>query len=1820
MLSDAQELEKIKKLEEASQDDELLGQIGILEWDDSEKLKFHKYMKGIAQKLLGDSVNLDEENLVFLLSKESEPNAAHVPADKDRRFIYVTKGLLNVCENEAQLAYILGHELQHWMYRKNLTYNEIRNLRHMNTKAEEESCDLLAVTKMRTAGYDIEDAYKISKKLFVFGCSNIFGVIDEHPLSENRLKYLSGVIKIIRDELIKKNEYKKVPPIELYNPDISQYESNWVEKVFKDEKYLNASYDEKVKIWFSVFDKLSEGPKKISRQYVDILWHEQAKWDTPDKDNYTFDEMYFDRLLAPKTLSDFEIVSENLRRLNNNTYISEHKSIVEKIKAHFKNFRESRNEETALYRAKLEAINGEYTKGLIHAIFNLSDDERKNIGVQFSPDVINTIRPGFISNIASVVSSADETCMTRPEKDLFFHPHIIKNKNFSSMICLGEDLYLLDQNNQILQKFGTKEELKNINMAQQYNDYFEFYDKIEQGKLPLTQINLWKILDIYSKVSKLSVKELKKIEEYLSPQAAQYLTKIKKDPFSWGEEVSDILCKYMRKKDKTPEDLAHYENFMQSILASRRSGGYEWYTLHKKKLLDVYFETGGTGFPSGVCEVTTELLQKHLQSGKSIDDFVFPYDKQFYDYNERFFNDPSLRGRYTPFQDSNLNKYACFELLKKNPKIDLSQMVDEPLQLGREVYADSYLSDYFPLELREINASGGWDYPLEIYNRLYENITNLDNWGDGSSKISKMPYYQRVTLILSGSKILEDRANQAIIDVLKNHYKRANIDDKIKYLVPCLETNTLKSFYRDMFYDDNWELYKQDLQNGDIPLKKRLQLANKIETLPTDENALLIQNIIWKELQEKIASPDLPISEKMELFNLIAKIEFLDPDKSKYFETLLGKDKQSGLLREVDKQPQQNKFNLYFDLLVKENRIPDPKIRSTVIRLAVHEFAAKNGNYNDITASPKERDDFIEQVKLIKEQLKSNLAVVDEHEFLRCLADATFSQQKLSAAIKPNPPKIDVRDADVIRTAYALDGITYLLDREIIQRDLIIEYILSEGKKEDSQKMMDIVQNYRITPEYQNSCGYEGKDPLAKINESTFTTIKKEFDQAPLAVQACIMSYLAQGCNWEHQFEIVADKLFQQTGKLGEVSKKFLKSYISSRPESERHLYLSAMYSASQNKSKSTDNYKESKYTKEERSVAEGLRLFLENSGPAGVKLAQAMSSYANVPNYIKDEMQKTKNSANPPARWEIFDWLQQTGQTEALKHGKIGTLLGSASFFVTYDMLGNNGKDSVIKINRLGSANKAEVEFDIYKETLNKLQKDFPQIFAFKRLIDNASDMASVETDLKIGEEQLRYAQTLYPQKVNIDGKELTVSVMDWTSRGETWAIMDKAQGKDFGDLSPQNKKTFAKAIVTMEFANMLSGQRFDSDRHSGQYKIDETTNTIGIFDTGNISIIEPTEKERRVLGIVLANTVKRLGHGEDSIGEALCTEIEKAIKAHYKEEINKERPIPPFLSEFQRGVLALTDFHKELNGKELIVCLLNAMNFEGKKLDQEIYKGFIDTIKKKEPKNSSVNKTIKMVNQVADIMEKNDTKDEQGMFYQQKGRELVQQLVGGNENSQVTTKIQELLKTGGLYEVLTNFSEFENDRIHTLMSSKSAQIQFAKGIMKQLIEEIDPNRYSVAERQQIGDILYKVNVQSSKNQILHKKEDICDTFLKVVEQEPNLGKYATKLKNIAQVFVQSGIGSPASREDFSKAVILARFSDSEVQKGYNHALRQNPNESYLNKIASRFNIRGIIPNNTVRVIAKFAIKEVAPYYIKMMRIQTNIKQNLSTKKMKTK
>ncbi len=54
----------------------------------SEETKFHNYIKSICQRLLGNTLNLDQENIIFALSDREETNAAHVSKDGKSGLLY----------------------------------------------------------------------------------------------------------------------------------------------------------------------------------------------------------------------------------------------------------------------------------------------------------------------------------------------------------------------------------------------------------------------------------------------------------------------------------------------------------------------------------------------------------------------------------------------------------------------------------------------------------------------------------------------------------------------------------------------------------------------------------------------------------------------------------------------------------------------------------------------------------------------------------------------------------------------------------------------------------------------------------------------------------------------------------------------------------------------------------------------------------------------------------------------------------------------------------------------------------------------------------------------------------------------------------------------------------------------------------------------------------------------------------------------------------------------------------------------------------------------------------------------------------------------------------------------------------------------------------------------------------------------------------------------------------------------------------------------------------------------------------------------------
>ena len=102
-------------------------------------------------------------------------------------------------------------------------------------------------------------------------------------------------------------------------------------------------------------------------------------------------------------------------------------------------------------------------------------------------------------------------------------------------------------------------------------------------------------------------------------------------------------------------------------------------------------------------------------------------------------------------------------------------------------------------------------------------------------------------------------------------------------------------------------------------------------------------------------------------------------------------------------------------------------------------------------------------------------------------------------------------------------------------------------------------------------------------NPEKLSLLYREFWGYPLEARAVLVNELlhtqtsrADGEKWENVFNIVADRVFPNAGdEMSGIGKAFLHSYIKSRADEERTLYLSAMMVAANGNSAAADPEKE---------------------------------------------------------------------------------------------------------------------------------------------------------------------------------------------------------------------------------------------------------------------------------------------------------------------------------------------------------------------------------------------------------------------------------------------------------------------------------------------------------------------------------------------------------------------------------------------------------------------------------------------------------------------
>lgn len=1767
------ELAKIVAAEKAWQDSSLYQELNITPFSDEDKLKFHLYMKKLAQQLLGDNLNLDDENVVFMLSNDKRPNAALIHATQSQNLpmiIYISSALIEQCENKDQFGFIVGHELGHLIEQERLQD-------HRNHKVEEAKADLLAINKMAQAGLCIEEANTIATKFFTRNCYN---VADEHVSDPNRIKMVADWVTVQRQQLMEKgcgDEGIIGDKKHAFEPDFEKLIKNRpaqdhpLESFFKSEAYVNANEHEKIDMWFEKAEEIYAQKNKQDSLALRILADEMRGKSC--KDDY-----FWLKSIQSVFKEETAQVENKISFLEDICELGDffptdgkYPNIRPFLKEYFQGVREISDDDLRFneYVEKYNAVGqmfGTYAEYMFARNVWGLDYSQKDVGKKFNVKFMERL-------------------------ELPLYRELVKQpfEKFKSGKFLYNDygyMFLLDKEGRILIAEENPGKMKHQFYADQVNDlvtelekrrndYYAdaraYYNHTNSVDEIACLDKAWKMLrpgviqrgdfihdftgidgiehSGYDALKMLGFEvastmsrglHIDSLQEYLTPEAKTFWqerdTALSEEQKPYTAFVKKRLMEMVNRKDFY--SFVHSAGLRPDLLGKSSDALFGNISIDAARFEDfeiALMKIGNYDIEREKVVCDAKLIE-HLKAGKNLDDFELP----FKEYWLQPVNPENERER--DFKDRK-RIFLGYEMLKENPVINLCdwQFSDSSGGYGR-----------CPLEWGGIPH----DVKKTVKERFEYNFNNPRNWID-------TPQWKALGFAEDKTGISEVQA-----------FVSASATNKCGPYHPYHLYNVALYFYEKATIQEKLETY------GILHI-----LAEKRpRDLPIEEQETLDKRY-HDALKKDFDNHDLQYSDRLALLCLADRWHLFNHERQYYFELLAGKDGKGGLLKEID-DVSSSPADDYLQLLDNHNRIPDPDLRARVIKSAAYHLWQKFGAYDDVYGNEAEQKKFINYIKKFKGSEKfDTIPEIDQQQLLRELADLSNAQAELCDVIRPESMNFD--SSNVLISAYGLEALTEMMHRGILNRNEVVEVFLGEATLENMEKL-----SQSFSSQARQRFGESSSDSLKReLTAEKLLAFRKEFEAAPLPAKAAILHIFMEGHDWENYFEKISTQLFQNSGaELGKIGKKFLHSYIAARPDSERCFYLMAIQAAA-NSQEMTISDQNSLYTAQERSLARGMRLFLENSGPAGVKLAQAMSSYQDVPAFLRDEMQLAKNQANPPARWTVFDWIKQTHSEQLLEQGKLGKLLGSASFFVTYQMHRPNQADKVVKILRNGSEILADREFKIYKEMLGVMKKEFVGIESFNRLVQNAADMVQVETNLSIGQKQASDAKKLYPQTVTADNMTFNIQVMDWVSHGDYFAVMNEAKGQNFNELPQNIKKTVAKAVFTTELANMLSGKRFDSDRHAGQYKFDLENHTIGVFDTGSMSIVEPTEKEKEVLGAVLANTAQAI-RGEENLGAILCREIDKGIAHYYRDEINNGLPIPPYLSEFQRGLLALTDFHKEIPPKELALCLVQALNNNHHQLDPAIFKGFVSSmVHFSEAKDES---TIKKVVKAAKMIEniKSEAMQPEARVAEKIGRIVFDAVCQKDNVDFYKMTVEQAI-------------HLEDKRLLKVLDNKVGRIHFAKGMMKAVFNKYSPEYASAADKQQMGTLFHQVLETAVRQKKLKRPVSVIEIFMQKAAEFPDAGAYMQNIAKAVQVVSAqnvSDVDSVISLQNFKKAVVLGMLLDNDVRKGYQEALKKASASSFVTKTLRKIDVLSLVPAKAARYVAKFVLKEMAPAYLQIM------------------
>ncbi len=394
----------------------------------------------------------------------------------------------------------------------------------------------------------------------------------------------------------------------------------------------------------------------------------------------------------------------------------------------------------------------------------------------------------------------------------------------------------------------------------------------------------------------------------------------------------------------------------------------------------------------------------------------------------------------------------------------------------------------------------------------------------------------------------------------------------------------------------------------------------------------------------------------------------------------------------------------------------------------------------------------------------------------------------------------------------------------------------------------------------------------------------------------------------EKIYKIALEQAFPSSSTHGAQAQEYVRAYIRNVPDYSRHLSIAALMVAAERSNNSSVG------------VGYALASFLETMGPAETKAGQAAESHPSVPKEIRDDLKRLKTKADEPTRWGLWRSIEENVPAEIRESiASVDEILGSASFYVVVGVTMKDDTKKVVALLRNHALTRAENGFGLMSAMALDLGQEHRAFNTLDELIDQAKELAKVESNPVLSKVQLEIAQGIYNgATVQVDGRTFNLYVPEVYDVGPKFRVMERVNGDHFNELPDgQDKKVIAKAIAAFEISNILSGLPFDDDRHGGNVKIEG--DKISHYDFGGMMLEAPSDAELAKFAEVILGAMTNL-ESESHFIDNYFREIKRL-----KEE---DGSVPPMVKRVQKALLSLGDYRIKMTDDDLADVLMSAVS----------------------------------------------------------------------------------------------------------------------------------------------------------------------------------------------------------------------------------------------------------------------------------------------------